>query len=86
MDKPILDACCGGKMFWFDKRNPNVEFCDIRNMETTLCDGRNFEVKPDTVCDFTNMPFADNTYRLVVFDPPAFDLQYGEIKVCRYVW
>lgn len=20
----ILDACCGSKMFWFDKENPNV--------------------------------------------------------------
>ena len=21
--KKILDACCGSKMFWFDKKNPN---------------------------------------------------------------
>lgn len=26
--KPILDVACGSKMFWFDKNNPNVEFCD----------------------------------------------------------
>ena len=25
--KPILDACCGSKMFWFDKQNPHVEGC-----------------------------------------------------------
>lgn len=30
--KPILDACCGSKMFWFDKQNPHVEFCDIREV------------------------------------------------------
>ncbi len=30
MNKPILDACCGSRMFWFDKNNPNVEFCDNR--------------------------------------------------------
>lgn len=29
--KRILDACCGSKMFWFDKNNPDVEFCDIRS-------------------------------------------------------
>ena len=28
--KPILDACCGSRMFWFDKDNPFVEFMDIR--------------------------------------------------------
>lgn len=27
--KPILDACCGGRMFYFDKNNPNVLFTDI---------------------------------------------------------
>ena len=25
----ILDACCGSKMFYFDKTNPNVTFMDI---------------------------------------------------------
>ena len=68
--KRILDACCGSKMFWFDKSNPDVEFCDIREYEDTLCDGRKLEIKPDTIADFTKLPFADNTYYLVVFDPP----------------
>ena len=77
MTKPIIDVCCGGKMFWFDKHNPNVEFCDKRKFETHLCDGRAFEVNPDTVCDFTQLPFADNTYKLVVFDPPHI-LKVGE--------
>lgn len=67
---PILDACCGGKMFYFDKNNPLVLFQDIREVETTLCDGRHFEVKPDVVADFTNMPYADNSFAMVVFDPP----------------
>lgn len=43
--KPILDACCGGKMFYFDKNDPRVLFQDIREVKTTLCDGRKFEVK-----------------------------------------
>lgn len=30
--KPILDMCCGSKMFYFDKENPNVEYCDIRKV------------------------------------------------------
>ncbi len=28
MKKRILDVACGSKMFWFDKHNPDVEFCD----------------------------------------------------------
>ncbi|NBJ75120.1 SAM-dependent methyltransferase, partial [Neglecta sp. X4] len=24
----ILDACCGGRMFWFDKQNPFVTYMD----------------------------------------------------------
>jgi len=32
--------------------------------------GRYIEIKPDTVCDFTALPFPDKTFKLVVFDPP----------------
>lgn len=38
--KPILDACCGGKMFYFDKNDERVLFQDIRKVSTHLCDGR----------------------------------------------
>ena len=69
--KKIIDVCCGGRAFWFDKENPNVEFCDIRNKgDIQLCNGQTIKVAPDTVCDFTNLPFEDNTYYLAVFDPP----------------
>lgn len=37
--KPILDACCGGKMFYFDKNDERVLFQDIRKVSTHLCDG-----------------------------------------------
>jgi len=75
--KKILDACCGSRMFWFDKANPNVDFCDIRDFETRLCDGRKLEIHPDFKCDFTSLPMADNTYYLVVFDPPHL-IKVGE--------
>lgn len=57
-------------MFWFDKQNPLALFCDNREFEGELCDGRTFEVKPDMLADFTALPFGDNTFKLVVFDPP----------------
>lgn len=69
-EKLILDACCGSKMMWFDKQNPNVVFADKRNETHILCDGRALEISPDIEMDFTNMPFPDNTFKLVVFDPP----------------
>jgi hypothetical protein len=70
VNKPILDACCGSRMFWFDKENLIVEFCDIREVPNhEFYPNRYIEIKPDTVCDFTDLPFEDNTFKLVVFDP-----------------
>lgn len=82
MKKPILDACCGSKMFWFDKNNPNVGFCDIRELSCSRSWGkhdsvRHIEIHPDTVCDFTALPFQDKSFKLVVFDPPHLT-QAGE--------
>lgn len=77
LNKPILDVCCGSKMFYFDKENPNVCFMDCRKLEDTLCDGRKLEIKPDIVADFRNIPFNDNTFSMVVFDPPHL-LKVGE--------
>lgn len=76
--KPILDACCGGKMFYFDKSDDRVLFQDIRKIKTTLCDGRTFEVSPDVQCDFTNMPYEDGTFSMVVFDPPHLVYSRGK--------
>lgn len=77
-DCTILDACCGGKMFYFDKDDSRVLFQDIRQIETQLCDGRIFKVSPDILADFTNMPYPDNHFRMVVFDPPH--LKYSGSK------
>ncbi len=76
--KPILDACCGGKMFYFAKDDPRVLFQDIREVETTLCDGRSFSVKPDVVADFTLMPYPDESFAMVVFDPPHLVYSRGK--------
>lgn len=77
MQKKILDACCGSRMFWFDKENKDVIFMDHRELEDTLCDGRALKVKPDIVADFRKIPFEDNSFYLVVFDPPHL-LKIGE--------
>lgn len=69
-NKPILDACCGSRMFWFDKQNPNVLFADIRREEHTLCDGRELVINPDKIMDYTGMvDIPNDTFYHVVFDP-----------------
>ena len=76
MDKKILDACCGSKMFWFDKQNKDVLYIDKRYESLIAKDSscksgeRIIDVFPDVVCDFTEMPFENESFYLVVFDPP----------------
>ena len=31
MPMKILDVCCGSKMFWYDKHEPNTTYMDIRD-------------------------------------------------------
>ena len=77
--KPVLDACCGGRMFWFRKDDPRAVFVDVRRGSHVLADRtaktgeRTFAVSPDFVADFTSLPFSNNTFSLVVFDPPHLD-------------
>jgi len=66
----ILDVCCGSRMFWFDKKNPSVIFGDNRELDTTLCDGRKLEIKPNILMDFRKIPYVNDFFKLVVFDPP----------------
>jgi len=66
----IIDVCCGSRMFWFDRENPNTIFMDYRELETDLCDGRKLIIKPDLVGDFRKIPFTDESFQLAVFDPP----------------
>lgn len=76
-DKKILDVTCGSRTIWFNKEHPAAVYCDIREEELTGIwksgDGqaeRKCIVKPDIKCDFTDLPFEDESFSLVVFDPP----------------
>lgn len=70
MSKPVLDVCCGSKMFWFNKKDSRAHFNDRRKEVHQLCDGRSLVIEPDTQYDFTDMPFKDGQFHHVVFDPP----------------
>jgi len=70
-DKFILDACCGGRMFWFNKKNPAALFIDNRKLpKGSLKDRHNFCVDPDIIMDFRKLEFPDKSFKLIVFDPP----------------
>lgn len=77
MTQRVLDACCGSRMFWFDKQNEDVLYMDNRQVNDVLSDGRTLSVNPDVIADFRNMPFDDDSFYLVVFDPPHL-LRAGE--------
>tara|TARA_R110002020_G_scaffold475890_1_gene713776 strand:- start:37525 stop:37965 length:441 start_codon:yes stop_codon:yes gene_type:complete len=57
-------------MFWLDKNDDRAHFNDIRKESHILCDGRELVISPDTVSSFVDMPFDDEQFSLVVFDPP----------------
>ena len=70
---PVLDACCGPRMMWFDKSDHRALFVDKR-CEDLVADTRegrrSIVISPDQIADFTRLPFQDSTFSLVVFDPP----------------
>ena len=71
MRKLILDPASSMRSFYFDKKDSRVLFGDIRENEThLLCNGQTIEIKPDQVMDFRAIPYPDESYEMVVFDPP----------------
>lgn len=73
--KKILDVTCGDRTIWFQKNHPNAIYCDKRREEWEGVFGtkqkrRHLVIDPDVQCDFTNIPFDDCSFSLVVFDPP----------------
>jgi SAM-dependent methyltransferase len=91
----VLDVCCGSRMFWFDRKDDRAIFIDRRSERHALKDisskggSRELAIIPDCQADFMALPFRDNTFTLVVFDPPHFQrngstgwigLKYGTLK------
>ncbi len=67
----ILDACCGGRMWWWEKAHPLAVYMDRRIEEKGSSWTRpNFHVDPDVIGDFRSMPFENESFQLVLFDPP----------------
>ena len=90
----VLDVCCGGRAMWFDKRDKRGLFVDVRNetivredmtrKDGTPWRGWTINVNPDKVADFTALPLPDNTFALVVFDPPHAEFGSGSYMAKQY--
>ena len=75
--KAVLDPCCGSRMMWFDKADPRALFGDRRCETITVTDRshrddgtRVLRIEPDALMDFRALPFPDDSFSLVAFDPP----------------
>lgn len=76
MTEKILDMTCGSRTIWFNKNHPAAIYFDKRRENYELYFGkartnlRKLHVDPDVIGDFTALPFKDESFSLVVFDPP----------------
>jgi SAM-dependent methyltransferase len=71
----VLDACCGSRLFWFDPADSRAIFMDKRTGAYPITrysrpKAKAVIVNPDVIGDFAAMPFPDDTFLMVVFDPP----------------
>lgn len=71
---------------WGDRHNPEVVFGDMRFETITVTDRshgnvsgtRTLVIEPDVQLDFRNLPYPDNAFNLVVFDPPHLERAGGK--------
>ena len=68
----VLDATTGGKHIWHEEMEDadHVIFADRRKVPDGLEHQPSWECLPDVLCDFRRLPFADESFDLICFDPP----------------
>jgi hypothetical protein len=63
---------------WFDPNDPRSTYGDIRSCNITVTDNskgnlsgkRHITISPDVILDMAALPYPDESYMLVVLDPP----------------
>ena len=74
----ILDATCGGRSIWLpeNKDREDTLYIDKREVENPEYiemgqdRGRTYTVEPDEVQDYRDLPYEDESFNLIVWDPP----------------
>jgi SAM-dependent methyltransferase len=73
---PVLDVCCGPKGMWFDKEDSRALFMDKRretHVDHYPCGTKTNIIDPMILADFSDIPLPDESFNLVVFDPPHIE-------------
>lgn len=74
--KTILDVTAGMRKIWNTTTLNNVNFDEERLYDVIFSD-ISLDAKLDVNCDFTSLPFKDNSVDLVIFDPPFLKPENG---------
>jgi len=81
----ILDPTCSGKSIWMPEQRDrdDVLWIDRREADTDSWRyvRKDWEVKPDEIGDFRDLDSPDNSFNLVVFDPPHITNNKGMEKL-----
>lgn len=85
----ILDATCGGRSIWHpeNKNREDVLYIDKRKEKAGFHgqEGKTYEIDPDEVQDFRDLPYEDESFNLIVFDPPHEVRKNGIKNLSGYV-
>jgi len=85
---PVLDVCCGSRAFWFNKQDDRALFVDKRAgvYPRVHSDAPRAPVvvAPDYQGSFTDLPFPDDTFDHVIFDPPHIVNSSASGNVAKY--
>lgn len=75
----ILDATCGGRSIWHpeNKDRDDTLYIDKRSEDPGFLgreeygyNPRNYSIDPDEQQDYRDLPYDDESFNLIVFDPP----------------
>lgn len=87
VEENILDATCGGRSIWHEsnKDREDTLYIDIREvddpdeLQNRVQSERNrtYSVEPDEIQDYRDLPYQDQEFDLVVWDPPHKILDNG---------
>lgn len=82
---PVLDVCCSAKMMWWNKHHPLATYMDKHagNFTSQHTKLQRVEIAPDVIGSYTNLPYPDNSFYLVVFDPPHFETLGKNSKIAK---
>lgn len=82
----ILDATAGMRGIWYQKNNPFTVFIDKRNTKEYRKDILNpavhtqrvMRIFPDIQANWISLPFKNECFDMVVFDPPHMFKEFGK--------